>query len=105
MTSQDGAGSSQNEARSSSQIDTALTQAGSRVVHGPMPRSFHPTFIGKLIDLQPVYRDNVPVKERLCTAVQQCRKFNAGDQEKRDALWPYMVRTQQELAARGVVVG
>jgi len=74
-------------------------------VPGRMPLLFHPTFIGKLIELQPAYEGNEPIKERLCTAVQQCRKFNAGDQASRDALWPYMVRTQQELAARGVVVG
>lgn len=70
-----------------------------------MPVSIRPKFIGKLLKLQAEHFRDKPTFERLCIAVQQCRAFNSGTKVDRERLWPYMIRTQQDLAQRGVVVG
>jgi hypothetical protein len=69
------------------------------------PLSIRPAFIGKLIEMQKPHKGNPPIFERLCIAVKQCRNYNAGSQEELERLLPHMVRTQQELARLGVVVG
>jgi hypothetical protein len=69
-----------------------------------MPLSIRPEFIGRLIKLEAEHKGNPPIFERLCQLVKQCREFNGGI-TPREQIWPFMVRTQQELAQRGIAVG
>ncbi|HZR77357.1 hypothetical protein [Bradyrhizobium sp.] len=70
-----------------------------------MPLSFTPEFIGGLIAKRDSLKNDTPRWERLNIAIGQCRTYNKVEHDHRNRLWPLMIRTQQELASLGVVVG